>query len=184
MVSHAFDVILSGGPIMAALAVTSLLMYKTIIGLLVFVRRVQFKELTEERLHLLEHTRPSDSILDRNDAMQQQAEAFNETLWRFKRLIRSRIKYSQSLLIAAPLLGLLGTVMGMLDTFRGLSLQLGHETARTVADGISRALITTETGLMIAIPALFLIRLINRESQRQELRILEMKMQTLQRLET
>lgn len=183
MVTHAWDVILSGGPIMAALAITSLLMYKTIIGLLIFVRRAQFEELTAERLRLLDHSRPSDQEMTRNDAIQQQAEAFNETLWRFKRLIRSRVKYSQSLLIAAPLLGLLGTVMGMLDTFRGLSMQLGHETARTVADGISRALITTETGLMIAIPALFLIRLINRESQRQELHLLEMKMQTLQQME-
>lgn len=169
---------------MVPLAIISLLMYKTIIGLLVFVRRAQFEELTGERLRLIDRNRSNASPLDRNDALQQHSDAFNETLWRFKRLIRNRIKYSQSLLIAAPLLGLLGTVMGMLDTFRGLSLQLGNETARTVADGISRALITTETGLMVAIPALFLIRWINRESQRQELRILELKMQTLQQLES
>lgn len=57
---------------------------------------------------------------------------------------------------AAPLLGLLGTVTGMLATFAALSTGAGGEkTMGLVADGISEALVTTETGLLIALPGLF-----------------------------
>jgi biopolymer transport protein ExbB len=58
---------------------------------------------------------------------------------------------------AAPLWGLLGTVTGMLTTFDGLSKGGGGEgTMNVVAGGISEALITTETGLMVALPGYFL----------------------------
>jgi biopolymer transport protein ExbB len=56
----------------------------------------------------------------------------------------------------APLLGLLGTVTGMLTTFKVLaSGSGGQKTMDLVAGGISEALITTETGLVIALPGLF-----------------------------
>ena len=54
---------------------------------------------------------------------------------------------------AAPLLGLLGTVTGMIHTFR-LITAVGVGNARLLADGISEALVTTEAGLCVAIPAL------------------------------
>jgi biopolymer transport protein ExbB len=57
---------------------------------------------------------------------------------------------------AAPLLGLLGTVTGMLATFGALASGSGGEkTMGLVAEGISEALVTTETGLVIALPGLF-----------------------------
>ncbi len=57
---------------------------------------------------------------------------------------------------AAPLLGLLGTVTGMLATFDALaSGSGGDQTMDLVAKGISEALVTTETGLIIALPGLF-----------------------------
>jgi biopolymer transport protein ExbB len=54
---------------------------------------------------------------------------------------------------AAPLLGLLGTVTGMIRTFRLITV-FGTGDARLISAGISEALITTEVGLMIAIPTL------------------------------
>ncbi|MEZ6017598.1 MAG: MotA/TolQ/ExbB proton channel family protein [Planctomycetota bacterium] len=57
---------------------------------------------------------------------------------------------------AAPLVGLLGTVTGMLSTFGALASGAGgDQTMGMVASGISEALITTETGLVIALPGLF-----------------------------
>lgn len=67
------------------------------------------------------------------------------------------IKLIKVAMSAAPLWGLLGTVTGMLTTFGGLARGGGGDkTMDVVAKGISEALITTETGLMIAIPGYFL----------------------------
>jgi len=53
----------------------------------------------------------------------------------------------------SPLLGLLGTVTGMIEVFRTIS-EAGTGQAAQLSNGISQALITTATGLLIAIPAL------------------------------
>ncbi|MEJ2682584.1 MAG: MotA/TolQ/ExbB proton channel family protein [Gammaproteobacteria bacterium] len=60
-----------------------------------------------------------------------------------------------------PLLGLLGTVLGMIDVFGQIVLQ-GTGSATILAGGISKALVTTATGLMVAIPALFFHRYFER----------------------
>lgn len=86
----------------------------------------------------------------------------------FRENVRKRLKLSRTLIIAAPLLGLLGTVMGMLDTFQALSRNKSVDTTLSVADGISMALITTQAGLMIALPALFLTEWIRRRAKRCE----------------
>jgi len=68
---------------------------------------------------------------------------------------------------AAPLVGLLGTVTGMLSTFGALAAGSGGDkTMNMVARGISEALITTETGLVIALPGLFFQYQLNRRFQR------------------
>ncbi|MCK4563501.1 MAG: MotA/TolQ/ExbB proton channel family protein [Verrucomicrobia bacterium] len=54
----------------------------------------------------------------------------------------------------SPLLGLLGTVMGMVDTFDAVSIVSG-DTGSRVAAGISRSLITTQFGLVVALPGVF-----------------------------
>jgi len=67
----------------------------------------------------------------------------------------------------APLLGLLGTVTGMLATFGALASGSGGEkTMGMIAGGISEALITTETGLVIALPGLFFQYQLSREYER------------------
>ncbi|MDU0355668.1 MotA/TolQ/ExbB proton channel family protein [Paraglaciecola aquimarina] len=62
----------------------------------------------------------------------------------------------------APLLGLLGTVSGMIETFQMMNL-FGAGDPSVVSGGISKALITTELGLVVAIPALILHALISRQ---------------------
>ncbi|MBT7333588.1 MAG: MotA/TolQ/ExbB proton channel family protein, partial [Gammaproteobacteria bacterium] len=57
----------------------------------------------------------------------------------------------------APLLGLLGTVIGMIDVFDNLMRQ-GAGNANLLAGGISTALVTTASGLSVAIPALMFHR--------------------------
>ncbi len=57
----------------------------------------------------------------------------------------------------APLLGLLGTVVGMIEVFTVISLEGTRDTG-VLADGISKALITTASGLTVAIPSLLFYR--------------------------
>jgi biopolymer transport protein ExbB len=61
----------------------------------------------------------------------------------------------------APLLGLLGTVLGMIEIFSSF-MGSGMANAGLLASGISKALITTAAGLMVAIPALFFHRYLQR----------------------
>lgn len=64
----------------------------------------------------------------------------------------------------SPLLGLLGTVSGMLTTFGALAQGSGGEkTINMVAGGISEALVTTETGLIIALPGLLFMHHIEQQ---------------------
>lgn len=61
----------------------------------------------------------------------------------------------------SPLLGLLGTVIGMIKVFSEIMVQ-GAGNASVLAGGISEALITTATGLCVAIPAMIMFRYFNR----------------------
>ncbi len=61
----------------------------------------------------------------------------------------------------SPLLGLLGTVSGMIETFKLMTI-FGAGDPAAVSGGISEALVTTELGLVVAIPALILHALLNR----------------------
>lgn len=65
----------------------------------------------------------------------------------------------------APLLGLLGTVVGMIATFQSITL-FGTSDPKLMAGGISQALITTVLGLVVAIPLLFSHSLLSSRSKR------------------
>jgi biopolymer transport protein ExbB len=73
-----------------------------------------------------------------------------------------RLAFINVLVAAAPLLGLLGTVLGMLSTFEAIATG-GGKMVDMIARGISEALITTEMGLLIAIPGMVLSFLIKRK---------------------
>lgn len=64
----------------------------------------------------------------------------------------------------APLLGLLGTVTGMINTFNRIKI-FGTGDAKSLSGGISEALITTEFGLIVAIPALLLYAILSRKAK-------------------
>ncbi len=67
-------------------------------------------------------------------------------------VMESRMTWLATIAAIAPFIGLLGTVMGIIDAFHGLGTS-GAATLRAVAPGISEALITTAAGLVVAIPA-------------------------------
>src|SRR5262249_27227319 len=65
---------------------------------------------------------------------------------------------------AGPLMGLLGTVMGMIATFKLIS-SFGSGDPKVLAAGISEALVATATGMMVAIPSLLLHAFLSRKAK-------------------
>ena len=104
---------------------------------------------------------------------------FNEIRITKLAIIEQQLKFVKCLVAAAPLLGLLGTVLGMLQTFFGIATSGGVETAAVVASGISEALVTTETGLTIALPALFMVMFIQRQTHQEEAKLARLESLTL-----
>jgi biopolymer transport protein ExbB len=66
---------------------------------------------------------------------------------------------------AAPLLGLFGTVDGMIETFDALGQGAMHRASGGIAGGISVALLTTQLGLCVAIPATLVGRMLERREE-------------------
>ncbi|MFO1487243.1 MAG: MotA/TolQ/ExbB proton channel family protein [Verrucomicrobiota bacterium] len=66
-----------------------------------------------------------------------------------------RIAFLNVLVVSAPLFGLLGTVLGMLLTFKAIGVG-GASASEVIAKGISEALVATQTGMMVAIPGLIM----------------------------
>jgi biopolymer transport protein ExbB len=94
----------------------------------------------------------------------QMALAFEELRATELAPFRRDLRVMKVCVAAAPLLGLLGTVTGMLGTFKALAGGAGgDQTMGQVAKGISEALITTETGLIVALPGVFFGYLLSRQ---------------------
>lgn len=72
---------------------------------------------------------------------------FEQRLRQFRRLI-------SAIVAVAPLMGLLGTVVGMIETFESLGDMSLFSQSGGIAGGISQALFTTQMGLAVAIPGL------------------------------
>ena len=153
-IQGAWGAIQDGGVIMIALALLSLLLYRSAFGTLLFVKRAKFDLGSLER-----DLKVDPFILE---------ESIDQSRREFEDLVKRQIIFIAMLAAAAPLLGLLGTVEGMLETFHSLSQRVEEETARRVSSGVSLALVTTQAGLLVAIPALFVIQLIKREAKKRQ----------------
>ena len=97
-------------------------------------------------------------------------------------LFKREMLILSSLVTAAPLLGLLGTVFGMVATFQAVA-QRGADTSSLVAGGISQALITTQFGLIVALPGVFGLSYLRRMYNQLEVRFAICESHLLLRLE-
>lgn len=71
-----------------------------------------------------------------------------------RRRLFANLKWLTLIAVVSPLLGLLGTVLGMIRAFRDIAVHSGPIHPALLADGLQQAMQTTAVGLMIAIPAL------------------------------
>lgn len=91
--------------------------------------------------------------------LEHEVAPYEEKIGRYGSLVRTVV-------VIAPLAGLLGTVSGMIEMFDSLADQTFFSQSGGVANGISKALITTQLGLAIAIPGLIIGRLLDRKERR------------------
>lgn len=180
-----WDIWLSGGWVMIPLFVLAVLLYTQAFQLLLYLRRT---DLGGDEAHWWEWVRAPEQASGRVGEVLRYAQEdagsgkqirnrFDEVRMALVGMIERRTRFVGTLVAAAPLFGLLGTVLGMLQTFFGISTSGGTETAGVVAAGISEALVTTQTGLTIALPGLFLVMLVQRRRH-----ILEAKLARLESL--
>ena len=93
----------------------------------------------------LERRNPLDDTA--REAMESAARIELTNLWQ-------NISYLSDIVAVAPLLGLLGTVLGMIQAFHAVPLQSAAMKTTLLAAGISKAMVATASGLVVAIPAL------------------------------
>ena len=98
-----------------------------------------------------------DHVQDSRDSAEK---AVRETMLKEVPALEKRLPLLAAMGAAAPLLGLLGTVSGLVTLFKVLN-QLGTNDPKVMAGGISEALVNTETGLAIAIPVLLIHGFLN-----------------------
>lgn len=94
--------------------------------------------------------------------------------------IDRRLSTLNTVVAAAPLVGLLGTVFGMLVTFQALASGSGGKVTEAMAAGISQALFPPEVGLCIALPGLILVQLIRRRRQEYAAFLAQIESRTVQ----
>jgi len=106
------------------------------------------------------------SVINRAKESREVAErALQEALLREQPKLERRMGLLAAMGSIAPLLGLLGTVTGIITLFNVIT-EVGTNDARVLAGGISEALVTTETGLVIAIPVMVLHGLLSEKIEK------------------
>lgn len=83
----------------------------------------------------------------------------------FRENVLSHKQTIKSIVVIAPLMGLLGTVIGMIETFDSLQDAALFTQGGGIAGGISQALITTQMGLVVAIPGLLAGRKLDKKEE-------------------
>ncbi len=191
-----FDYFYRGGPLLLPIIFVSLIMWVLILLQLQTVLVVSRSDisldaaLTAVRKQALSGNFPGvplAQIVTRFIAGMGQVRADNVSLLnvlvdRESARLGCYINYIYALASIAPLLGLLGTVQGMIVTFDAISVY-GTGNPGALANGIAEALITTQSGLFVSIPGLFMAGFLRRRVLRISQRLNEFRAGVMKGLE-
>ncbi|QFR50145.1 MotA/TolQ/ExbB proton channel family protein [Sulfurimonas lithotrophica] len=89
-----------------------------------------------------------------------------DALFKYNIVIKRYSTLVKTIVVLAPLIGLLGTVMGMIETFDALQSSSMFSQGASISGGISKALFTTELGLVVAVPGLIIGRILDKKQNR------------------
>ncbi len=160
----AFDFLNKGGWVAWVLAAASLVLWYALGYRYLFLKSKSLQANPDRVLAAEIHG--DDELSEALKRIQAQVKASRQDLetalhfeWhRFSQIIARHRGTVKAIVIVAPLLGLLGTVIGMIETFDSLKDAALFTQGGGIAGGISQALITTQMGLVVAIPGLLIGR--------------------------
>ncbi len=183
----------SGGMVMYPIVLISAVMWALIFERMVAFHRLEFRDLRMTDLVTLGRScrdvRPGSGLRTQVGYFLQQKRTgdhlvdqrlLEECYLKLLPQIDRNIAVIAVLAMVSPLLGLLGTVTGMMTTFDVISV-FGTGNSRALAGGISEALITTQTGLMVSIPGVFAAAVLAMKARRLQERLKQCII-TLQRI--
>jgi biopolymer transport protein ExbB len=180
----------AGGWVMWPLLALALLMFFTAIRLWRELAGCQFRTLAESQWKqwVKNPTKGEGEIGEIIRYTQDEAQSAGEITTRFAEVgarifppIQRQLQTLGTFVAAAPLVGLLGTVFGMLVTFQALAAGGGGgQVTEAMANGISQALFPPEVGLCISLPGLIIIQLIRRRRQEYEAFLARLESYTVQ----
>ncbi|MGD9822861.1 MotA/TolQ/ExbB proton channel family protein [Desulfobacter sp.] len=176
----------SGGVVMVPILCVSLVMWILIFNRLFFLHRLYVKnmpraragELVRDNLWPGKRYKGANAFLIREFLSRRSPvpdpdldeRILDETVMALTASLDQYLALIGVLSAVAPLMGLLGTVVGMMETFDVITV-FGTGNVRAMASGISVALVTTQTGLMISIPGLYMSGWLNRRASNLKYRI-------------
>ena len=175
----------AGGAVMVPLAALSLIMWLLIINRSLYFRRLNAGRLTPAGAleHIAGQRQPDArryrgaiallvrTFLEKATGRRRlDRYILDETVVVLTRSLDRHLAIIGVLAAIAPLLGLLGTVLGMITTFDVIAVY-GTGNAKAMAGGISSALITTQTGLLVAIPGMYMKNFLVRRAEKLKRRI-------------
>ena len=99
----------------------------------------------------------------------------DEHFWIYRQEFNRYKILIKTIVYSAPLLGLLGTVGGMIETFDALTSMNMYSQSGGIAGGISQALITTQLGLAVAIPGMVVSGILNKRQINIEMELDQIK---------
>jgi biopolymer transport protein ExbB len=160
----------NGGWVMAALASVALITYATAAHLLIYLYHRGITKMTDAKLraYIVQPESAPKSIRELIRYTQDEIHSLQDIEGRFREVeaakvpeVDRRLTFLNIMVVSAPLFGLLGTVLGMLLTFKAIGVG-GSSTSDIIAKGISEALVATQTGMMVAIPGLLMAHVAKR----------------------
>lgn len=179
------DLMTAGGPVMTPLFVVSVVMWTLIIHRTFYFRRLYRKNMPRKAAAgcIRDNRRPdptkyrgavamlvNEFMSRRSGLAETDRNILDESVMYLVASLDRHLTLIAVLARIAPLLGLLGTVTGMIATFDIISV-FGTGNVRGMADGISQALITTQTGLLVAIPGLYMSHFLRQRAENLKRRI-------------
>ncbi len=146
-----------GGPILRVIAVTILVMWIVIIERLVYFRS-SLRTMSDE-IHEAWESRPERRSWNAHMIRERMISQFSMAT-------NSGIPIIQTLVALCPLLGLMGTVTGMIKVFEVMA-SAGSGNVRAMAAGVSQATVPTMAGMVGALSGVLLVTLLSRRAARE-----------------